>query len=168
MERGANGVAAAQLALAGACVGFLPYNFPKARIFLGDAGSLFLGYALGASALIAVNDAAPGWGRVGPVLLLAYPAFDMVFSIITRMRDRHPIYLGGKDHTNHRLAKLVGTPARTVMLIWVGAAALCASGLAVLVIDRPTVTLAIAGAWVAALLAAGVRLAGVAVVRQGS
>src|SRR5262249_42882562 len=65
LERGANGVAAAQLALAGACLGFLPHNFPNARIFLGDAGSLFLGYSLGASALMTMLGAAPGWGRAG-------------------------------------------------------------------------------------------------------
>ena len=62
-QRGADGVAAAQLALSGACAGFLPHNFPKARIFLGDAGSLFLGYSLGASALLAMRGAPPGWGR---------------------------------------------------------------------------------------------------------
>jgi UDP-GlcNAc:undecaprenyl-phosphate GlcNAc-1-phosphate transferase len=167
MERGANGVAAAQLALAGACAGFLPFNFPRARIFLGDAGSLFLGYALGASALIAVNDAHEGWGRIGPLLVLAYPAFDLVFSVITRVRDGQPVYQGGKDHTNHRLAVLLGTPTRTVLLLWAGVAALCASGLAVMAIDRPGATLAITGAWLALLLAAGVRLAGVAVVRRG-
>lgn len=167
MQRGANGVAAAQLALAGACVGFLPHNYPRARIFLGDAGSLFLGYALGASALLAMNGAPPGWGRAGPLLVLAYPAFDLVFAVITRVRDRHPVYEGGKDHTNHRLSALVGAPARTVPLVWLGGAALCLSGLAVLRLDRPLATLAIAGGWLVALVAGGVRLAAVPVVRRG-
>jgi UDP-GlcNAc:undecaprenyl-phosphate GlcNAc-1-phosphate transferase len=167
MQRGANGIAAAQLALAGACVGFLPHNFPRARIFLGDAGSLFLGYALGASALLALKGAAPGWGKVGPLLVLAYPAFDLVFSVITRVRDGHPVYQGGKDHTNHRLAKLVGSPVLTVALVWLAGSALCASGLAVMGLDRPGATLAIAGGWLAVLLAGGVRLAAVPVVRRG-
>lgn len=167
LQRGANGVAAAQLALAGACVGFLPHNYPRARIFLGDAGSLFLGYALGASALLAMNGAPPGWGQAGPLLVLAYPAFDLVFAVITRVRDGHPIYEGGKDHTNHRLAILVGPPARTVPLVWLGGAALCASGLAIMRWDRPGATVAMVGGWLAALVAGGVRLAAVPVVRRG-
>jgi UDP-GlcNAc:undecaprenyl-phosphate GlcNAc-1-phosphate transferase len=167
LNRGANGTAAAQLALAGACVGYLPHNYPRARIFLGDAGSLFLGYALGASALLAVKGAAPGWGKAGPLLVLAYPAFDLVFSVITRVRDGHPVYEGGKDHTNHRLAALVGPPELTVALVWLGGAALCASGLVVVALDRPTATLAIFGTWFVALVAGGFRLAAVPVVRRG-
>ncbi len=166
LARGANGVAAAQLALAGACLGFLPYNFPRARIFLGDAGSLLLGYALGASALIAVNLARPGWGRAGPLLLLGYPAFDLVFSVITRVRDRHPVYEGGKDHTNHRLAILLGTPVRSVLVVWTAVLALCASGLAVLAANRAATTLVVLVAWLALLVAAGMRLARVPVVRR--
>ena len=84
--RWAFGVAAAQLALAGACAGFLRYNFPRAKIFLGDAGSLFLGYSLGASAVLAFKNAPPGWGRLGPEVMLAYPAFDMFFVVVNRLR----------------------------------------------------------------------------------
>jgi UDP-N-acetylmuramyl pentapeptide phosphotransferase/UDP-N-acetylglucosamine-1-phosphate transferase len=99
--RGAVGVATAQLVLAGACIGFLPYNFPSARIFLGDAGSLLLGYSLGASAVLAFADGPQGWGQFGPVIALAYPTFDMLFVVITRLRDGRKIYQGGRDHTNH-------------------------------------------------------------------
>lgn len=167
LARGAAALAAAQLALAGACAGFLPHNFPKARIFLGDAGSLLLGYALGASALIAFNAQPLGWGRVGPVLMLGYPAFDLVFAVVTRVRDGHPVYEGGKDHTNHRLATLVGPAGRTVPVVWLTGAALCASGLAVARLDAALPALAIAGSWLLVLAAAGVRLAAVPVVRRG-
>jgi UDP-GlcNAc:undecaprenyl-phosphate GlcNAc-1-phosphate transferase len=166
--RGANGIAAAQLALAGACAGFLPYNFPRARIFLGDAGSLMLGYCLGASALLAMKGAPPGWGQAGPVLVLAFPAFDMIFVVITRLRDGHPVAQGGKDHTNHRLATLLGDPVRTVPLGWLSGAALCASGMAVLQLDRALPTLALCAVWAVALLAAGLRLATVPVVRKAA
>jgi UDP-GlcNAc:undecaprenyl-phosphate GlcNAc-1-phosphate transferase len=64
-HRGAYGLASGQLALAGACAGFLRYNFPRARIFLGDAGSLFLGYSLGASAVLAWTGHPQG-GTGGP------------------------------------------------------------------------------------------------------
>src|SRR5262249_31846832 len=137
LERGANGVAAAQLALAGACLGFLPHNFPRARIFLGDAGSLFLGYSLGASALMTMFGTAPGWGRAGALLILAYPAFDMIFVVLTRMRDRRPVYQGGKDHTNHRLASVLKCPKRTVLVVWASGAVLCAAGLSMLHLNRP-------------------------------
>src|SRR6185436_19639731 len=100
--RGATGLAAAQLAVAGACIGFLRYNFPRARIFLGDAGSLFLGYSLGASALLAFDAAPGGWGRIGTVMMLAYPVFDLFFVVVNRIREGRKIYIGGKDHSNHR------------------------------------------------------------------
>jgi UDP-GlcNAc:undecaprenyl-phosphate/decaprenyl-phosphate GlcNAc-1-phosphate transferase len=164
MQRGANGVAAAQLALAGACLGFLPYNFPKARIFLGDAGSLFLGYSLGASALMTMQGAAPGWGRAGAALILAYPAFDMIFVVLTRLRDGRPVYRGGKDHTNHRLATIIQCPKTTVLVIWASGAVLCAAGLSMLHLNRPGPTLLLWGLSTMLLLWSGRRLSSVPLV----
>jgi UDP-GlcNAc:undecaprenyl-phosphate GlcNAc-1-phosphate transferase len=161
MERGANGVAAAQLALAGACLGFLPHNFPKARIFLGDAGSLFLGYSLGASALMTMQGAAPGWGRAGAPLILAYPAFDMIFVVLTRLRDGRPVYQGGKDHTNHRLATILKCPKTTVLVMWASGGALCAAGLSTLRLNRPGPTLLLWGLSTMLLLWSGLRLSSV-------
>ena len=166
MERGADGVAAAQLALAGACVGFLPFNFPRARIFLGDAGSLFLGYSLGASALIAMRSQPHGWAQIGPLLALGYPAFDMVFVVITRLRDGAPVYQGGKDHTNHRLATLLGTPALTVGVVWLVAIALAASGFALTRLPQAGLRAALLAAWLLVALLIGLRLASVPVQRR--
>jgi UDP-GlcNAc:undecaprenyl-phosphate GlcNAc-1-phosphate transferase len=160
-ERGAFGVAAAQLALAGACLGFLPYNFPTARIFLGDAGSLFLGYSLGASAVLAFEGGPRGWGQLGPVLALAYPAFDMIFVVVTRLRDGRKIYIGGRDHTNHRLASVLKCPKTTVVLLWVSGAALSASGLVVQSLNQPAPALLLVGLWSALLLVTGIRLSSV-------
>jgi len=161
LERGANGVAAAQLALAGACLGFLPHNFPKARIFLGDAGSLFLGYSLGASALMTMLGAAPGWGRAGALLILAYPAFDMTFVVLTRLRDGRPIYQGGRDHTNHRLASVLQCPKTTVLVVWASGAVLCAAGLSMLHLNRPLPTGLLWGLSTILLLWSGLRLSSV-------
>jgi len=165
--RGAVGLASAQLALAGACAGFLPYNFPRARIFLGDAGSLFLGYSLGASAVLAFTASPHGWGRVGPLLMLAYPAFDIVFVVVTRLREGRKIYMGGKDHTNHRLASVLRCPTTTVLLTWLNGAALCASGLAVLKLNQPLPTLLLSGLWTIFLIWVGVRLASIPPPRNG-
>src|SRR5262245_47261812 len=161
LERGANGVAAAQLALAGACLGFLPHNFPRARIFLGDAGSLFLGYSLGASALITMQGAGPGWGRAGAPLMLAYPAFDMVFVVLTRMRDGRPVYQGGRDHTNHRLASVLKCPKTTVLVVWASGAVLCAAGLSMLHLNRLLPTVLLWGLSTILLLWSGLRLSSV-------
>ena len=165
IARGAVAVAAAQLAIAGGCVGFLRYNFPRARIFLGDAGSLFLGYSLGASALLAFEGAPPGWGRVGAVLILAYPAFDMSFVVVNRLKEGRKIYEGGKDHSNHRLASVMQCQKRTVLLLWLSGAALCASGLAVLKLNQPLPALGLSALWISLFLWAGLRLSSVPVQR---
>jgi len=161
--RGAPGLATAQLAFAGACAGFLPYNFPRARIFLGDAGSLLLGYSLGASAVLASAAAPPGWGRLGPALMLAYPAFDLIFVVVNRLRDGRKVYVGGKDHSNHRLASVIRCPTRTVLLIWSSTAALCASGLAVLWLNRPLPALLSSALWTILLCWSGLRLSSIPV-----
>lgn len=160
-ERGATGLAAAQLALAGACTGFLPWNFPKARIFLGDAGSLLLGYSLGASAVLATRGLPSGWGQWGPVLALLYPAFDILFVVINRLREGRAVYQGGKDHSNHRLARLISCPIRTVLLLWFSSAVLSASALAVQSLNRPLPTLLLWGLWLAICLLTGLRLSSV-------
>lgn len=159
--RGAHGLAAAQIALCGACAGFLPFNFPRARIFLGDAGSLFLGYSLGASAVLAMSGAPPGWGRLGPVLMLGYPAFDMIFVVVNRLREGRPVYVGGKDHTNHRLASVIRCPIQTVLLLWCSTAALCASGLAVSRLNLAGPTLLLSGLWTGLFLLSGLRLSSI-------
>jgi UDP-GlcNAc:undecaprenyl-phosphate/decaprenyl-phosphate GlcNAc-1-phosphate transferase len=161
--RGALGLASAQFAFAGACAGFLPYNFPRARIFLGDAGSLLLGYSLGASAVLACAAAPVGWGRLGPALFLAYPAFDMIFVVVNRLREGRKVYEGGKDHSNHRLASVIRCPTRTVLLMWCSSAALCASGLAVLWLNRPIPALLLSGLWMVLLSWSGLRLSSIPV-----
>jgi len=157
-ERGAAGLAAAQFAVSGACLGFLRYNFPRARVFLGDAGSLFLGYSLGASAMLALGAIPRGWNWVGVPLILAYPAFDLVFVVVNRLREGRKIYVGGKDHSNHRIARLLKCQKTTVMWIWASGAALCASGLVVLSLNRPAVTLLLSGLWTVLFLWTGLRL----------
>lgn len=161
LERGAYGVAAAQLALAGACLGFLPHNFPRARVFLGDAGSLLLGYSLGASALLAIKGAPPGWGQAGPVIVLAYPAFDLIFVVVTRLRDGRPVQQGGKDHTNHRLASVLKCPIRTVQVMWVSGAVLCVGGIVTLHLNRPLPTLLLLVPLTILLCWSGLRLSSV-------
>lgn len=94
--------------LVGACAGFLVYNAPPARIFLGDAGSHFLGFAISALALEALQGPPSIPHAAAIALFLAYPVFDVVFVVIDRTFRRRPIYVGGVDHTTHRLGRMLG------------------------------------------------------------
>ena len=160
IQRGAFGVAAAQLALAGACAGFLRYNFPRARIFLGDAGSLLLGYSLGASAVMAFDGLPRGWGQFGPFLALAYPMFDIIFVVINRVREGRPVYHSAKDHSNHRLARIIQWK-RTVILTWLVGAALSASALVAQNLNSALPSLLLSGLWATFFLMAGLRLSSI-------
>lgn len=94
--------------LIGACSGFLVYNSPPARIFMGDAGSHLLGFMLATLALqsLAGDFTVPRAASVA--ILVAYPLFDVLFVVIDRTLRKRPIYIGGVDHTTHRLSRKVG------------------------------------------------------------
>lgn len=90
-------------ALAGSCIGFLVWNRPKARIFMGDAGSLFLGFFVAALSLTATAPAGP-WPFVAMLALFAgVPLFDLAFQSITRAREGRAWYIGGPDSFALRL-----------------------------------------------------------------
>ncbi len=91
--------------MAGSSIAFLKYNFPPAKIFLGDAGSLMIGFLLAAIGL-GLDLVGPNAvvRAVIPALALAVPLFDLVLVVTARIQGRRPIYLGGTDHTAHRLA----------------------------------------------------------------
>ena len=107
-------VGALAAALVGACVGFLFYNLNPASIFMGDTGSLFLGFTLAAVGIklrFPDNSAFVTW--MVPVLVLAVPIFDTTLVIISRLRrGLNPLTTPGKDHLSHRLARAHRQPAR--------------------------------------------------------
>ncbi|HYR52880.1 MAG TPA: MraY family glycosyltransferase [Candidatus Dormibacteraeota bacterium] len=94
--------------LIGACAGFLVYNAPPARIFLGDAGSHLLGFSLAALALQSLQGSFTLPHLAAVLLILAYPIFDATFVVWDRVVGRRPFYVGGTDHTTHRLGKRFG------------------------------------------------------------
>ncbi len=104
-------------AFIGAVAGFLLRNFPPAKIFMGDAGSLFLGFFL-AGLSLAASDAPYSRGTAAvlviPVLLLSIPIFDTAFVTITRLLSGRPVDVGGRDHTSHRLVAIGLTERQTV------------------------------------------------------
>ena len=90
------------------CLGFLVFNFrPKspAKIFMGDCGSMFLGYLLAGLSAIAfsANHAPLVTGIAAPILLMAVPLFDTTLVVIIRKREGRAVSQGGRDHTSHRL-----------------------------------------------------------------
>ena len=93
--------------------------------------------------------------------MLGYPAFDMIFVVVSRLREGRKVYEGGKDHTNHRLARVIQCPKRTVLLIWFSMAALCASGLVVLRLNRPLPALLLSGLWTGLFLWSGWKLSSI-------
>ncbi|CAB4798332.1 unannotated protein [freshwater metagenome] len=122
--------------LAGACLGFLIFNWHPAKIFMGDAGSLFLGFLLVSSALkaSAVPYAQRNWATtvVGLVLAMAIAIFDTGLVVLSRIRAGRSILQGGTDHTSHRLQRL-GVPIRVVALS-LGVVAAITAGCGVLVL----------------------------------
>lgn len=112
-------VALLSAALCGAAIGFLRYNFHPAQIFLGDGGSLFLGYTLAGLGLMITHRVQPESHLLIPVLVLAYPIFDISFVSVTRYARGQSLTQGGKDHTSHRLARLRGGARATSWLIYV-------------------------------------------------
>ena len=119
--------------LAGAILGFLAFNFNPASIFMGDCGSMFLGYTLGGMALLSNLGYTRNLASVflTPVLILMIPIFDTCLVTITRKRSGRPVSQGGRDHTSHRLVALGMSERRAVQVLYLLAA--ISGGLALLV-----------------------------------
>jgi UDP-GlcNAc:undecaprenyl-phosphate GlcNAc-1-phosphate transferase len=113
-------VASMALALVGACLGFLRYNFAPATIFMGDAGSLFLGYTLSVIALKLRPSVADPWlSFLIPVVLLGLPILDTTLVTCQRILHGRPFYLGGRDHSSHRLVAVGHSRTAAVILLYV-------------------------------------------------
>jgi UDP-GlcNAc:undecaprenyl-phosphate GlcNAc-1-phosphate transferase len=113
-------VASLAAAVLGACIAFLYYNFNPATLFMGDAGSLVLGFVLAVLGIKLEFAGRPlGATWMIPVIILGLPIFDTTLVVLSRIRRGKPIYQGGKDHTSHRLVQVFGmTPARSVMTLY--------------------------------------------------
>ena len=111
----------------GALLGFLPYNFPRARAFLGDSGSHLVGYLLAVLAILPhfyTSYHPRRWAVFAPLLVLAVPLLDLCWVVLLRWRLGRPFYQGDTNHLSHRLVRLGLTPTRAVLVIWLAAAAL--------------------------------------------
>ena len=109
-------VAIMALAVAGGCLGFLRYNFNPAVIFMGDAGTLFLGFLLAIIGAKLQLGPTGWWGLLAAVLILILPIFDTTFVTFNRLRTGRRVTQGGKDHTSHLLVRR-GLPHRQAVLL---------------------------------------------------
>ncbi|WP_246213162.1 MraY family glycosyltransferase [Aminipila butyrica] len=110
--------ALAMLALAGSALGFLPYNFHPAKIFMGDGGSLFLGFMLATLSVVGPVKSATIMAVIIPVLVLGLPIFDTAFAILRRLVNHRPIMEADKGHLHHRLMAAGLGQRRTVLTLY--------------------------------------------------
>lgn len=109
--------AGAMLAIAGGALGFLPFNFYPAKSFMGDGGSLYLGFMLASLSILGAVKSATLFAVTIPVLVLGVPIFDTFFAIFRRMINKKPIMEADKGHLHHRLMNLgYGQRRATLML----------------------------------------------------
>jgi UDP-GlcNAc:undecaprenyl-phosphate GlcNAc-1-phosphate transferase len=138
-------VLALALALGLACAGFLPFNLRPRRgaaVFMGDSGSLVIGFGLASLALAA------SWTVAGttaatillPLLVLAIPILDTTLVTIARLVEKRPVTQGGRDHTSHRLVYYGLSETKAVLLLAIVASAIGATALAYNVLDNGRLT----------------------------
>jgi UDP-GlcNAc:undecaprenyl-phosphate/decaprenyl-phosphate GlcNAc-1-phosphate transferase len=132
-------------ALAGSLIAFLRYNFPPARIFLGDTGSMFLGYTLATMSLMGARKTEAAVIFVAPMLALGLPIFETLVSIVRRYFRGVPIFVGDSHHTHHRLLGKGYSQPKVVLTLY--SAALLLAVAAVMSALRPAHPLWLLGAY---------------------
>ncbi len=160
-------IAMISFAIAGSAIGFLKHNFPRASIFMGDTGSLVLGFLLSSTAILGSwSTRFLSTSLAMPVIILAYPIFDTTLVTIMRLIEGRSVFQGGKDHSSHRLALLGFKKRRAVLLVYI----ICIMfGISALVIQKVPLAsaLTVIGAVIAGMLAFGIRLSMVDTGRYG-
>ncbi len=140
-----NGLAMLLLAcLAGAIAGFLRYNFHPASIFLGDSGSMLLGFWVAALSLLAARKAEAAVALLVPFIALGLPIFDTTLAILRRWSRKLPISAADRQHIHHKLLAMGLTHRRTVLVLYVACAMLGAAALLISA-GRGAMTLIVVG-----------------------
>lgn len=118
LQMGQIDLACITLALAGAACGFLRYNFNPAKIFMGDTGSMLLGYTMAAISVMGSVKTAATVGLVVPVIVLGLPILDTLFAIVRRRINGRPVFQPDKGHLHHRLLAMGLTQKQAVLLMY--------------------------------------------------
>ncbi|MDR7543820.1 MAG: MraY family glycosyltransferase [Armatimonadota bacterium] len=144
-------------ALVGSALGFLRHNFSPARIFMGDSGSMFLGYVLGGLSVMGLYKSYTAISLIVPILALGVPIADTAFAIFRRARSGRPIYLPDRGHLHHRLLDRGLSQRQTVFLLYLVSALLGLGALALAGVNRPAAIITL-GAIAAALIVGAQRM----------
>lgn len=104
--------------LGGACLGFLPFNFNPAKIFMGDTGALFLGFMLAAISIEGVMKSIATIAIIVPIIILGVPIFDTTFAIFRRLLNGKSITSADKGHLHHRLLDKGFSQRKTVLILY--------------------------------------------------
>ena len=126
---GQAGAALVTLAVAGATLGFLRYNFHPASIFLGDSGSLYLGFMLAGIGAISSQKGSTVVAIAIPLVSLGLPVLDTGLAIVRRFLRGQPIFTADRGHIHHRLLGLGHSPAKVALLMYAGCAILALGGM---------------------------------------
>lgn len=138
--------------IAGACVGFLPYNFNPASIFMGDSGSNFLGFLL---ACISIEGLFKGYAVISfavPLLLLALPIFDTSVAILRRIKNKKPVMAPDRGHLHHKLVDMGFSQKQAVLILYTITAVLGLSAIILTGFGALRAILLLAGALFAMLI----------------
>ncbi len=130
---GMPGVCLAMVAIAGSCIGFLPFNFSPAKTFMGDSGALFLGFMIAILSVVGPLKRSTFIAVAVPVVVLAIPIFDTSFAMIRRLVNHRPIMEADKNHLHHKLIASGYGQRRAVIMLY----GICAiAGMAAVLISR--------------------------------
>lgn len=129
-------VAILTAALAGSALGFLQHNFNPAKIFMGDTGSMFLGYMLAAVSILGTVKSAATIALVVPIVALGLPIMDTAFAIIRRYMSGRPIFKPDKGHLHHRLLAMGLSQKQAVLLMYVISGCLGVSAIALTAVSK--------------------------------
>lgn len=124
------------IVLLGATLGFLPFNFYPASIFMGDSGSLFIGFLLSALAMASAHEATTTAAVAIPILAFGLPILDVALAVLRRLLRGHPVFRGDTDHIHHKLLRRGLSHRRAVFVLYTVTALFVSAGLAILVDEK--------------------------------
>lgn len=156
LQLGQIDLACIALALAGATVGFLRYNFNPAKIFMGDTGSMLLGYTLAAISVMGAVKTAATIALVVPAIVLGLPILDTLFAIVRRKISGRPIFKPDKGHVHHRLLAQGLSQKQAVLMMYAVTALF--GGVSVIVAE--------VNAWIGCVLVLAIFLCSIYVARR--
>jgi UDP-GlcNAc:undecaprenyl-phosphate GlcNAc-1-phosphate transferase len=124
------------LTLLGSLSGFLFFNFNPAKVFMGDCGSLFLGFTIASISVMCVSKSAALVGLALPALALGIPIFDALFSMLRRFLERRSLFAPDRSHFHHRMLELGLNQRRAVIVIYAVTLLAAGLGLCMMIGDR--------------------------------